>query len=79
MEHSKCYLEVEIIFKNNKKEWISPIEDIQKDIKVNDNTKYLEIYNGYYKYTYNIGEIKTVSLTKILDDIEIERELLFKY
>lgn len=77
MEKSVTYLEVEILFNNGTKDWISPIEDMENISLNNDNE--LEIYNGYNTYRYSIENISKVDIVKMFDHEEIERESLYNF
>lgn len=76
MKAPKSYLEVEIYFKDGTKDWVSPVEDTDYDILISEDI--IIINNGYYDYDYKLKDINRVEAVKIFDDIEVEREILYK-
>lgn len=76
MKAPKSYLEIEIYFKDGTKDWVSPIEDTDEDVYISEDI--IIINNGYYDYDYKLKDINRVEVVKIFDDIEMEREFLYK-
>lgn len=78
IKKSTTYLEAELIFKNGIKDWVSPINDIQEDIFINDKDQ-VEIKNDYYVYKYSVSDIARVDIVKMIDHEEIEREVIYNF
>lgn len=78
MEKSETYLEVEILFKDGTKDWVSPIDNIKRDVRINDTDELL-VTNCYYTYTYQTGRLSKVDIVKMFDHEEIERESLYNF
>ena len=62
------YEEIFIMFKDGRKEWISPIEDLENDTVLNE--EYFIVSNAYHTYSYKLSEIFQIQLhTIILDKV----------
>lgn len=51
------FIEVNLKLNDGSNEWISPVEDVERDI-TQDN-KIISVNNGYHTYTYEKSKIKT--------------------
>lgn len=76
MKAPKSYLEIEIYFKDGTKDWVSPIEDTDEDVYIRAEIIFID--NGYHIYDYKLKDINRVEVVKIFDDVEIEREVLYR-
>lgn len=76
MKAPKSYLEIEIYFKDGTKDWVSPIEDTDEDVVIKEDI--LVVNNGYYDYDFRMTNIKRIEAVKIFDDVEMEREVLYR-
>lgn len=77
MISSDCYIEVELIFKNGDKDWVSPITNTDENIRVYNNC--IHIDNPYYTYSYDIDMLSKVVANRKLDGEIIESEVLYKF
>lgn len=76
MKALKSYLETVIHFKDGTKDWVSPIQDTEEDIYVDDNI--ISIDNGYRHYDYSLDKIDYVEVVNLLEDEVIDSEIIFK-
>lgn len=77
MKATKCYLEVVLFFRDGTKDWVSPVEDIDKDVFRDGSNVY--VINPYYTYDYDISELTKVEVNKMVDAEVIESEVLYDF
>ena len=77
MKKPKCYLEVVLYFQDGTKDWVSPVEDTDKDVFRDGSNVY--VINHYNTYDYNISDLAKVVSTKVVDDEIIESEILYNF
>ena len=78
MKASDCYVEVVLHFKNGDYDWVSPIEDTDNDVWIDDGS--VKVRNDWYTYSYDIVELDRVMATRVIDNKEIvTEELLYDF
>lgn len=64
----KEYREAIIYFKNGDMDWVSPIGNLEEDIKMFKEN--IVIYNGTYDYTYDLEDIEKIELVDISETVD---------
>ena len=70
------YLEAEIIFKNNCKDWVSPIDNIDNNIIIDTENNKIYINNGFYTYEFILNHVKCININEIDASEEYNIEII---